>query len=207
MKYIITDIKRQMRNKNRYNLYGEEGFFTSLSSETILKYNLTVDMEIDKAFLDRLRQEDTVKYAKELSIGYVCYSPRTRFQVEKHLAEKGIDKQSIAAAVAMLVEYGYINDAAYVEEFVRSYGNKLGERAMRLKLLERGVTRDVIDESLCVSPEAEVGTATEIAGKLMQRYLALPSQKRRQKVYAALLRRGFESDVIKQALGEGEEDD
>lgn len=205
---MIRQIAPQKRNKNRYNISDEDGFLTSLSVETVLRYHLKEGMQVSDELLEEMKQEDTVKYAKEIGVAYVAYAPRTKRQLEQHLAKKGIDAHSIAQAVETLEKYSYLDDAAYVREFVRSYGEKLGAGAMRQKLMERGVSRQVIEENLQLSQEGQQAAALALAQKLQRKYADQPEQKRRQKMFAALARRGFSYDDIRAALGElGEEDE
>ncbi len=204
----IREIAPQKRNKNRYNISDEDGFLTSLSVETVLRYHLKEGMQISDELLEEMKREDTVKYAKEIGVAYVAYAPRTRWQLEQHLAQKGIDAQSIAQAVETLERYSYLDDAAYVREFVRSYGEKLGAGAMRQKLMERGVERQIIEENMELSQEGQQAAALALAQKLRRKYADQPEQKRRQKMFAALARRGFSYDDIRAVLGElGEEED
>lgn len=205
---MIRQIAPQKRNKNRCNISDEDGFLTSLSVETVLRYHLKEGMQVSDELLEEMKQEDTVKYAKEIGVAYVAYAPRTKRQLEQHLAKKGIDAHSIAQAVEMLEKYSYLDDAAYVREFVRSYGEKLGAGAMRQKLMERGVSRQVIEENLQLSQEGQQAAALALAQKLQRKYADQPEQKRRQKMFAALARRGFSYDDIRAVLGElGEEDE
>lgn len=204
----IREIAPQKRNKNRYNISDEDGFLTSLSVETVLRYHLKEGMQVSDELLEEMKREDTVKYAKEIGVAYVAYAPRTRRQLEQHLAKKGIDAQSIAQAVETLERYSYLDDAAYVREFVRSYWEKLGAGAMRQKLMERGVERQVIEENMELSQEGQQAAALALAQKLRRKYADQPEQKRRQKMFAALARRGFSYDDIRAVLGElGEEED
>lgn len=204
----IREIAPQKRNKNRYNISDEDGFLTSLSVETVLRYHLKEGMQVSDELLEEMKREDTVKYAKEIGVAYVAYAPRTRRQLEQHLAKKGIDAQSIAQAAETLEKYSYLDDAAYVREFVRSYGEKLGAGAMRQKLMERGVERQVIEENMELSQEGQQAAALALAQKLRRKYADQPEQKRRQKMFAALARRGFSYDDIRAVLSElGEEED
>ena len=130
---ILREIALQKRNKNRYNLSDDDGFLTSLSVETVLRHHLKEGMELSEELLEQMKREDTVKYAKELAVAYIAYTPRTRRQLEQQLAKKGIDVQSVAEAVATMEKYSYLDDAAYVREFARSYGKRLGAGAIRQK--------------------------------------------------------------------------
>ena len=202
---ILRQIAPQKRNKNRYNLSDDDGFLTSLSVETVLRYHLKEGMELSQELLEEMKQEDTVKYAKELGMAYVAYAPRTRRQLEQHLEKKGIDRQSIAKAVATMEKYAYLDDAAYVREFVRCYGERLGVGAIRQKLAERGVDRQTIEENLSISQQSQRAAAQAVAEKLRRKYASEPEQKRRQKMFAALSRRGFSYDDIRAVVEMGEE--
>lgn len=206
---ILREIAPQKRNKNRYNLSDDDGFLTSLSVETVLRHHLKEGMELSEELLEQMKREDTVKYAKELAVAYIAYTPRTRRQLEQQLAKKGIDEASIAEAVATMEKYSYLDDAAYVREFVRSYGERLGAGAIRQKLLERGVARSVIEENLELDAGSQRAAAEAVAEKLRRKYAADPAQKRRQKMYAALTRRGFCYDDIRAVVArvEGEAED
>lgn len=196
MSHLILGITPQKRNKSRVNLMAEEGFLLSISYETLLRHHIKEGSVVEEELLEVLRREDSEKYAKELAMGYIAYAPRTCRQVCEHLAAKGIDEQSVRAAIEALKRYGYVDDAAYIREFVRSYSGKLGKGAMRARLLQRGVSREDLDAHLELPEEDERAAAAAVLAKLEQRYQGQDEQKARQKVYAALARRGFSHEVI-----------
>ena len=90
---------------------------------------------------------------------YVAYAPRSSSQVRKRLQQKGVDEQSINCALETMRRYGYIDDAAYIREFVRSYSAKLGEQAIRQKLLQNGVAGSLIDEVLELPEQTQLEAA------------------------------------------------
>ena len=150
--------------------------------------------------MEQVRAEDTVKYAKEQAMQYVAYAPRSQRQVEQQLAKKGVDEQSIAGAVETMKKYGYIDDAAYVQEFVRSYAKRMGAQAIRQKLMQNGVSGRVVEENLSLSDEAQLETACVILAKQAKKYQKLEPQKAKQRMYAMLARRGFSGEVIRRAM-------
>ena len=131
---------------------------------------------------------------------YVAYAPRSQRQVEQQLAKKGVDEQSIAGAVETMKKYGYIDDAAYVQEFVRSYAKRMGAQAIRQKLMQNGVSGRVVEENLSLSDEAQLETACMILTKQAKKYQKLEPQKAKQRMYAMLARRGFSGEVIRRAM-------
>ena len=200
MSTIITKIEPQKRNKNRFNLFDADGFFTSLSMDSLLKYHIKEGMALCGDLLDEMKKEDTVKYAKEISVAYIAYTPRTEHQVREHLKKKDIDESSKEETIQALYRYAFLDDAAYVRSFVSSYSHKLGEHAMRMKLKERGVAKHIIDENLHVEEDSQKQVAKALADKLFARYAGQDAYKAKQKVYAALARKGFSYDVINSVL-------
>jgi len=210
MSIEISQIQPQKRNKDRFNLYAEEGFLTSLSYETILKYNIREGRSIEEEVLERAKQDDTVKYAKEQAMQYVAYAPRSKRQVRKRLEQKGIDAESIDQAVSTMEHYGYIDDGFYVQEMARSYKKKLGAQAIRQKLLQNGVADKVIAQHLQIPESEQLAAAKEYVHKSAAKYARIEPQKAKQRLYAALQRRGFSPEVIRSAMKEAsfvEQDD
>lgn len=206
MSWEVTELQPQKRKKNRFNIITDEGYLLSLSAETIVKHHIRAGMILEEELLEKLRQEDTRKYAKELAADYLGYAPRTRSQVRSHLLRKGIDAESAEAALATMEEYGYIDDAAYAREFARCYSAKLGAAAIRSKLMEKGISREVIDASVEFSREAEREAAAGLVAKLREKYDSLPKEKRRQRIYQALLRKGFSYGDAAELLRDGEDE-
>ena len=188
---IITAIEPQKRKKNRFNLYCENGFFLSLSDETIYRHKLKAGMEIDAALHEMLVEEDVYKYAKELAASYLSYAPRTEKQLLDYLKRKGIDEKTGKKAAALMEKYGYIDDEAYAKELVATYQSRLGPAALRSKLLEKGVSRELAEQYSQVPEDTRREAAAALAEKLRQKYAGLPLEKRRQRLYAALMRRGY----------------
>ena len=98
----IAKVQPQKRNKNRFNLYTEEGFLISLSYETLLKFHIREGGALEEEELEQVRAEDTVKYAKEQAMQYVAYAPRSQRQVEQQLAKKGVDARPVIDRIEQL---------------------------------------------------------------------------------------------------------
>ena len=197
---IITEISQQRRKQDRYNLYCDEGFIMSLSDETIVKNGIKKGMELEGKLLERLRREDTFKYAKELAAGYVSRGSKTRREVKDYLLRKGIDERSAQDALTMLEGYGLIDDEEYAREFSRIQSKKLGARMVRQKLLQKGISAELAEKYSRENGEAQQEAARQICEKYVRKYADLPELERRRKIYAALIRRGFSYDEAASAV-------
>ncbi len=108
----------------------------------------------------------------------------------------------IAAVVARLHEYGYLNDAAYAETFarLRQENEKFGVRRVRQDLQQKGVNPDLITETL----EARYGQTNEetLARQHLERKrIRKPeSEKETARVMRRLVTAGFSTGVIYKIL-------
>ena len=97
-------------------------------------------------------------------------------------------------------------DRSHAREFARCYSAKLGAAAIRSKLMEKGISREVIDASVEFSREAEREAAAGLVAKLREKYAGVPEEKRRQRIYQALLRKGFSYGDAAELLRNGEDE-
>ena len=186
---IITEIRAQRSKKNRYNLYTEDGFLISLWDETIVKNSVKEGTELSEELFKKLKEEDTLKYAKELSFKYVTYSPRTEKQLLKKLENSGIDGESARIAADMMKEDGYINDAAYAREYAASCLKKYSPYVVVSRL-----TADGVDEKTARAAVDEANSRDNIKAlfeKYERKYSALEPRMKKKRISEALARRGF----------------
>ena len=108
----------------------------------------------------------------------------------------------IAAVVARLREYGYLDDAAFAETYarLRQENEKLGERRVRQDLQQKGVNRELISETL----EARYGQTNEEAlarQHLERKRIRKPeNEKETARVMRRLVTAGFSTGVIYRIL-------
>ena len=108
----------------------------------------------------------------------------------------------IAAVIARLREYGYLDDAAFAETYarLRQQNEKLGERRVRQDLKQKGVGSELIAETL----EARYGQTNEEAlarEHLERKRIRKPENpKETARVMRRLVTAGFSTGVIYKIL-------
>src|SRR5579875_2948902 len=145
--------------------------------------------------------------ADVVQVAYVYLNRRERTvaEVRARLAkvvEKGDAKPEEAdAAVAELIELGYLDDARYARLFIedkRSLENWGTERIER-GLLERGVDRDVVAEAFAAvaSAKGEGPSELERAVELLGQRYRTPAvdQRERERAFGMLVRKGYGSEL------------
>ena len=108
----------------------------------------------------------------------------------------------IAAVVARLREYGYLDDAAYAETYtrLRKENEKLGQRRVRQSLQQKGVAADLIAETV----EARYSNTDEetlARAHLERKRIRKPeNEKETARVMRRLVAAGFSPGVIYKIL-------
>jgi regulatory protein len=107
-----------------------------------------------------------------------------------------------------------VDDAEYALAFLTErWGRRAaGRRRLEQELRRRGVAIGDIEQAFARFSEAqgpadEVRLARRVAEQAARRYARLDPRVRRQRLYALLVRRGFDSETIEQALRDDQRSD
>lgn len=117
-------------------------------------------------------------------------------ELREKLEAKGFEADEIEKALNKMVEMGYLDDAKTRQQFIQNKSRKgYGPKMIAWQLRDRlGENSQVL-----ISNEEQV---QEIQALIQKKYrkLDLSDPKARQKIMAALVRRGFSFEVIQKAL-------
>ena len=114
------------------------------------------------------------------------------------LTEKGISPADAEEAADWLCSVGLVDDRRYAGLVVRHYAAKgYGERRVRDELYRRGVPKELWDEALAEMPEQDDALDRLIRSKLGGKE---PSKENLSRVSAALQRRGYGWQEIREAI-------
>lgn len=124
--------------------------------------------------------------------------------LQRKLRQRGFANRAARAAVERCRELGYVDDAALARSLVgRHMRSGHGRARVVADLRRRGVSSDAAEEALgAVDEEDEAGAAASVAQKLYDREAARGAvdDRARQRIAAALQRRGYSSSAILSAL-------
>lgn len=126
----------------------------------------------------------------------VSHQERLERQVRSRLAECSVDEEVSDELISHCRKVGWIDDERWVDSYVRGQERRLkGPRAIRMKLLQKGAPAEVVDERLA-SLKSDEAQKEAIAELVERRY----SGKESQKLYQALVRRGFDPSIVRDYL-------
>jgi len=123
------------------------------------------------------------------------------FELEKSLKKCLVSAVTIQRIITEFVQSGYIDDEAWIAQFVKYLiGRKYGPAVIRQKLLLKGIDRDRADKITAGlnRRDALEGVLKLLNSKYKNRNFE--DFKEKQKVIAALMRKGFEFELINQAF-------
>ena len=199
----ICEIKPAKLHFNE--VYLSNGEKVLLDKDVCAENSLMSDMEIDPDFLEELRFKSDYVRAKSRALWYLDRMDYSEKALYEKLVQKGFDKKASSAVVAKLVELGLLNDRRYAEHLavkLADQGNS--KRAALQKMLSKGVAYDLAKEVLSETETDEVSRILTLIEKKYSSKLQDPDNF--QKVYAALVRRGFSYGDVKTALKKYKED-
>lgn len=139
----------------------------------------------------------------------IAKTPVTTNQLIEKLTDKGFAADEIVDIVEELTVEGFLDDRRYVRDAIYSnqQNRKTSTRALRDKLIRKGVPAYVVDEELSAEvTSGDVENAKALAEKHLNRELARsahPSwtaQKALQRIYGKLARQGYDEETIMAAL-------
>ncbi len=202
-KSVVSAVEPQKKNKNRYNVFVDGEYTASLGAEALVTFGIREGAAVDMETLKEAVSRDNAQYAFDSAVKLIAHKMRTRAELKDRLTERGIDEAAVEDALDKLASYGYVDDAAFAGEYVRSamQTGRWGRKAVEYRLKDKGIESNVIDEALKEYTEED---EKRIARKQLQaaagRLKGVEARKARQKEYAALARHGFDYGVISELL-------
>ena len=193
----ITAFKRQ--KKHLTGLILSDGREILLDNDTCTDFCLKQDAEITEERLQELMYDSESRRAKSRALWYLDRADRTEKGLYRKLCEAGFDKKASAAVVARFVEVGLLDDRRFAENFAeRCKDANISPRETVRKLYENGIPYDMAKETVS---ETETDEETQIRALIEKKYARkLELENGAEKVYSALIRKGFSFSAVRNVL-------
>jgi len=169
-----------------------------------LVYNAAMEENANK----KQKKQRKPQSAMDRALGYLGYRMRTEKEMTDYLTAKQYPEEEIAEVMARLVDYGYIDDAAFCKEYLRTKLDRgaVGRRKIRYDLSQKGITGEIIEAALMeYDAEGETENCIALVQKLSQ--TRGTDQKAKASIQRTLLSKGFSYDTIRTAMARLKEED
>ncbi len=194
----ITALVVQKRNKERVNVYLDGKFAFGLAA--IEAARLRKGQWLSDEDITALLARDAVEKAFQKALRFLSYRPRSEAEIRRHLEKHGVPAEAIEKAMERLRRAGLVDDAEFARFWIenREQFNPRSPRALRYELRQKGLSDEIIDEALA-GFDAEDAAKRAALGQ-MRKWKGLDARSLRRKMWDFLMRRGFETGVIRDTI-------
>lgn len=194
----ITKITIQQKDKSRCNveLDGEFGF--SLSADSLFINRLKVGDELTEKQVKEYTLDGEKSKALSKAISYVSKTLKTKKQVKTYLYSKGFTDNVVFYVCDKLIDYGYIDDYEFAKRFIEGNNKTQGKRLLSYKLMQKGVSKSIIDEVLSETEIPSNDNAVLLAKKHFKN--KDKTIENLSKTYKYLIGRGFSYAETEKAI-------
>jgi regulatory protein len=132
--------------------------------------------------------------ARTIALRMLERQPRTRAELARGMARRGVPEDAAAAVLDRFTEVGLIDDQAFAQAWVdsRHAGRGLGRRALASELRRRGVddvtVRDAVETVSLEDEESAARTLVELKLRTMS---SVPPEAKMRRLVGLLGRRGY----------------
>ncbi len=194
----VTAIEPQKRSSMRVNIYldGEFAFGLALS----VAEQVRIGQHLSDEMIATLRAQDEAERAREKSLDYLSYRPRSEAEMRRYLSGKDFSEDVIDRVLDRLLDVGLVDDADFARYWVdnRTRFKPRGQRALRYELRQKGVDSTAIEAAL--EDFDERAAAYRVAESQGRRISHLPPDAFQKRLTQRMARRGFPYPLIREIL-------
>ena len=212
----VTSVEPQKKNIRRFNIFLDGEFGFGADEDLIVHFRLLPGKEISKSDLEKLLYEAQVGRLMEKVYRLISVRMRSEGEIRQYFKIKNQEakfkgnEQVADLAVEQLIERckekKLIDDFEFAKIWVeaRKKSKKLGNRALRMELIKKGIGKEIIESRLdnktSESNLEEEKLAQEALQRRIKRWENLPSLEFKKKATDYLLRKGFDYSLIRRVL-------
>lgn len=199
---LVTDIKRLDAKKSLVYLDYSPAF--ALYKSEIKRYEIVLQNELDEVVYEDILKTVLRKRCKERA-GYILgKSDKTENDLRNKLKQGYYPDKIIDEVMDDFIEYGYINDERFAQNYVRYNVSLKSKNRIYNELLRKGIDKEIIQSVLTeYTDENEEYSATKhklIMKEFKSKSYDFESEDRMllNKIIMSLMRKGFTYDDIMQ---------
>jgi len=183
--------------KTKSKVVFDDGFTLILYNGEIIKWHLAPDGEVTTEFYEGTILPVLNKRAKERLVNILKDSDKPESKLREKLKEGGYPQISIDQAIDWAKSKHYVDDERYVDTYLRYHSDGKSKKLMLYDLIQKGIDKELVVRML---EETEVDEESQISKELAKRgYSPEMDQKEKQKIIAALARKGYSWAAISRA--------
>ncbi len=198
---IVTQITEI--SKSRCKVYLEQEFAFVLYKGELRLYHLKEGEEISEKDYEEILHKVLPKRAKLRAMNLLQKRAYTEKQLRDKLQEGMYTSEVLEEAIEYVKSFHYIDDFQYARDYISCYEEQKSLKKIEMELIQKGIPKEMIREAL-TDWEEEGGRQDELEqiNKLLEKKHYTPDceEKEKYKIYAFLMRKGYSSEKIQEAM-------
>ena len=186
------------RRKQMCALFIDGEYVMNLDAQTLIENRFDVGREIDDDELKEIIEKSSERRAKEKALWLISYRSHSKKELFDKL-KRSFDEASAQKAVDRMEELGLINDEEFAKLYARKLvnGKKMSVKAAEYELYRKGIDKITAEQVL---GELEYDPQTQIIEFITKKYKNIQDEKIKRRAVAALQRKGYSWEEIRQAI-------
>ena len=186
------------RRKQMCALFIDGEYVMNLDAQTLIENRFDVGREIDDDELKDIIDKSSERRAKEKALWLISYRSHSKKELFDKL-KRSFDEDSAQEAVDRMEELGLINDEEFAKLYARKLvnGKKMSVKAAEFELYRKGIDKITAEQVL---GELEYDPQTQIIEFITKKYKNIDDAKIKRRAVAALQRKGYSWEEIRQAI-------
>ncbi len=194
----ITDIKQQIKRKDRYSIYIDGKYSFSLSEFGLLNKRLIIGQEILDSEFSKLQSDAVEDKSYSQCIDLLSRRQRSEWEMRQYLIRKTYKDEVINETIKQLFDKGYLDDYSFARSWLENRRKLKGSssRKIRLELMQKHINEEIISKVLSEDDTSEIELLVSFINKKRRQ----TRYQDNEKLIAYLSRQGFNYGDIKTAL-------
>jgi regulatory protein len=142
--------------------------------------------------------------AKQIAFQLLKFRSRSRQEIIDRLRQKKFPEEIVAQTIDFLARLEYLDDEQFAFSFLQSrLAKPLGLKRIFFELKQKGVDKQIIEQAIERVKQkgyTEIEIVEKMAKDKFRKNKITDKYKAKARVYGFLMRRGFNPEVIKEAV-------
>lgn len=201
----IKEIQVQKKKRDRFSIFSDQGFLFGLSTDTFIKHPLSSGQTLHRSDVQEILETEHRFTVQASLLQYISRRAHTRLELFQKAQKKGYDPIIIESILDDFEQKGWIDDKSFAESFARDKARfkSWGPQKIQQHLVQKGIDRIIANQASANAIPS--GDALQTCQKLLLKkkwYFDKTEDKikRKQKMMAYLMQRGFTTQTCLKAI-------
>ncbi len=196
----VRDLEEVRGQRVRVTL--ENGTCYTLLKSMVRERSLAVGTRLDPEEFANWVLLRQYRSALDQAVSLLAVRACSRGEIQQKLRRTGYSEETVEMVIAKLEQNNLLNDPEFADQWTRYRAQKYGPRRIAQELRMKGVSAEDIENAVAEIPEEEqLEQAVRLAEKSLRSAKAGEDpRKTRQRILSALVRRGYDWDLARQAV-------